>query len=340
MVTIKEIAAKAHLSTAAVSRALRNDETLSITPETRAHIWAVATELGYTRPAKASAPSSAAERSITIVHKQQTFRNQIDSSYYFAVRSGIEDMCAKARVRLSVAPIEDLSPKTLVADGIVLVGNYTQAQFDALLPLAKRRPVAVVGIVAYRRDRVDQISYDNRDSVSLALSHLLEKGHRRIGYLGVKEASGTELFGSRKDAFTEIIRRYGEFHPEWILESDHGSDRVERGYSMAKALAALSELPTAIFCANDPIALGAINGFAECGLKVPDDISIVAHDGSYPTQHSMPPLTTVDVHPFQLGVEAARLVLQHLDNEIPSIPRRILLYPTLIERMSVLDIRA
>lgn len=172
MVTIKEIAAKAHLSTAAVSRALRNDETLSITPETRAHIWAVATELGYTRPAKASAPSSAAERSITIVHKQQTFRNQIDSSYYFAVRSGIEDMCAKARVRLSVAPIEDLSPKTLVADGIVLVGNYTQAQFDALLPLAKSRPVAVVGIVAYRRDRVDQISYDNRDSVSLALSHL------------------------------------------------------------------------------------------------------------------------------------------------------------------------
>ena len=263
MVTIKEIAAKAHLSTAAVSRALRNDETLSITPETRAHIWAVATELGYTRPAKASAPSSAAERSITIVHKQQTFRNQIDSSYYFAVRSGIEDMCAKARVRLSVAPIEDLSPKTLVADGIVLVGNYTQAQFDALLPLAKSRPVAVVGIVAYRRDRVDQISYDNRDSVSLALSHLLEKGHRRIGYLGVKEASGTELFGSRKDAFTEIIRRYGEFHPEWILESDHGSDRVERGYSMAKALVALSELPTAIFCDNDPIALGAINGFAE-----------------------------------------------------------------------------
>ena len=109
---------------------------------------------------------------------------------------------------------------------------------------------------------------------------------------------------------------------------------------MAKALVALSELPTAIFCANDPIALGAINGFAECGLKVPDDISIVAHDGSYPTQQSMPPLTTVDVHPFQLGVEAARLVLQHLDNELPSIPRRILLYPTLIERMSVLDIRA
>lgn len=340
MVTIKEIAAKANLSPAAVSRTLRNDETLSIAPETRAHIWAVATELGYTRPAKSSVSSGTAERSITIVHKQQTFRNQIDSSYYFAVRSGIEDMCAKAHVRLSVAPIEDLSPKTLLSDGIVLVGNYTQAQYSMLRPLFKKRPVAIVGIVAYCRDRFDQVSYDNRDSVGLALSYLLKKGHRQIGYLGVKEAPGTELFGSRKDAFTEIIRQHGEFHPEWIVECDHGIDRVERGYSMAKALAALPELPTAIFCANDPIALGAINGFAECGLKVPDDISIVAHDGSYPTQHSMPPLTTVDVHPFQLGVEAARLVLQHLDNEIPSIPRRILLYPTLIERMSVLDIRA
>ena len=135
------------------------------------------------------------------------------------------------------------------------------------------------------------------------------------------------------------MQQRGEFHPEWILESNHGTDRVERGYSMAKALAAQPSLPTAVFCANDPIALGALNGFLECGLQVPDGISVVAHDGSYPTQHSIPPLTMVDVHPYQLGVEAVRMLQQRFDKVVPKIARQLLLHPTLIKRASVKDIR-
>lgn len=336
MVTIKEIAAKAKLSPAAVSRALRNDETLSIAPDTRARIWAVAAELGYVRPASTSSEKSS--KSIAIVHKRQTFRNQIDSSYYFAVRSGIEDMCAKSKIRLSVVAIEDMVPGSLDCDGIVLVGNYTRQQYDALLPQLKHRPVSIVGIVAHYRNRFDHISYSNWDTTELALEYLFGKGHTLIGYLGIEEAPGTEIFGSRKDAFISIMRQRNAYHPEWVMESDHGADRVEQGYSMAKALAALSALPTAVFCANDPTALGAINGFMECGLKVPDDISIVAHDGSYPTQHSIPPLTTVDVHPYQLGIEAVRLLLQRMEKQTSDIARQLLLYPTLIERGSVRDI--
>lgn len=337
MVTIKEIAAKAKVSPAAVSRALRNDETLSLAPETRAHIWAVASELGYVRPASAS--KEKLNRSITIVHKRQTFRHQIDSSYYFAVRSGIEDMCAKGKIKLSVVAMEDMVPRSLDSDGIVLVGNYTRQQYDMLLPEFRNLPVAIVGIVAHYRSRFDHVSYSNFDSTSLALEYLFQKGHRKIAYLGVEEAPDTELFGSRREAFISIMRQRGELHPEWILESDHGNDRVERGYSMAKALASQPSLPSAVFCANDPIALGALNGFLEHGLRVPDDISIVAHDGSYPTQHSIPPLTTVDVHPYQLGVEAVRMLQQRFDKQVPKIARQLLLYPTLIERSSVKDIR-
>lgn len=333
MATIKEIAAKAGVSPAAVSRALRNDETLSLSPETRAHIWAVASELGYVRPISTSKEKS--DRSITIVHKRQTFRNQIDSSYYFSVRSGIEDMCAKARIKLSVIAMEDMHPKSIDSDGIVLVGNYTLPQYNAMLPAFRNLPVSIVGIVAHYRSRFDHITYSNYDSTSLALDYLFQNGHKKIGYLGIEEAPDTELFGSRRDAFISIMRKKGILRPEWIMESDHGVDRVEQGYIMAKKLVQLSSRPTAVFCANDPIALGALNGFMECGLQVPDDISIVAHDGSYPTQHSIPPLTTVDVHPYQLGVEAVRMLQQHFENKVPKISRQLLLYPTLIERSSV-----
>lgn len=336
MVTIKEIAARANLSPAAVSRALRNDETLSIAPETRARIWAVATELGYVRHSTASTEKSS--KSIAIVHKQQTFRNQIDSSYYFAVRSGIEDMCAKSKIRLSVVAMEDMLPGSLDCDGVIFVGNYTKQQYDMLLPQLKSRPVAIVGIVAHYRNRFDHVSYSNRDSTELALEYLFKNGHTKIGYLGIEEAPGTEMFGSRKAAFISIMQQRNTYNPEWVMESDHGADRVEQGYFMAKALASLPSLPTAVFCANDPTALGAINGFLECGLRVPDDISIVAHDGSYPTQHSIPPLTTVDVHPHQLGVEAVRLLMQRIEKQTSGIARQLLLYPALIERGSVRNI--
>ena len=337
MVTIKEIAQKVHLSTAAVSRALRNDETLSIAPETRARILTVAAELGYVRPDTSAA--SAGEACITIVHKRQTFRNQIDSSYYFAVRSGIEDICAKARVQYNFVAIEDMDFKKLDSNGVVLVGNYTKAQYDQLLPLFQKLPVVVVGIVAHYRNCFDHVTYSNRESVGLALEHLRENGHTRIGYLGVEEAPGTAAFGSRRDAFIEIMSRCGEFRPAWMIESDHGTDRVERGCTMAKKLAALPELPTALFCANDPIALGAINGFMECGIRVPEDISIVAHDGSYPTQYSFPPLTTVDVHPYQRGSEAMELLLQRM-NKTFKYARELFLYPTLIVRSSVKKLEA
>lgn len=337
MVTIKEIAEKAHVSTAAVSRALRNDESLSIAPETRSRILAIAAELGYVRPDQGSSANTT--KNILIVHKHQTFRNQIDSSYYFAVRSGIEDICAKARVGYQFVALEDLTPKNVHADGIVVVGNYTQRQYTDFLSAFRNLPVVVVGIVAYYRSRFDHISYSNFESVSLALKHLFECGHTRIGYLGIEEAVGTEIFGSRKSAFISIMKEQGEYRPEWLLESDHGTDRVEQGFHMAQKLCRLKELPTAIFCANDPIALGAINGFTEYSIKIPEDISIVAHDGSYPTQYSFPPLTTVDVHPYILGSEAMELLLQRLAKPL-KYTKEIMIYPTLIKRGSVKQLAA
>lgn len=337
MTTIKDIAEKLGLSSATVSRTLRNDESLAITPETRSRILTTAEEMGYVATRRRKASRNAL--SFLIIHKNSTFRNQIDSSYYFAVRSGIEFQCSKKHVLTTFVAFEELQDFHQHIDGILLIGNFEKKQYDAIMALYKTIPVTVVGLAAYYRNIIDQVSYRNYDSVYLALNHLLELGHKKIGYMGVVEASGIEMFGSRREAFIQIMRAHNLLKEEWIFEIDRGKDRVEQGYLLTKDIIAKSSgLPTAFFCANDPIALGSIKALTENNLRVPVDISIVAHDGSFPTQYSYPPLSTVDVHPYQLGVEGVSLLLSRI-KEKGGPPKQLLLYPELVIRESAIPLR-
>lgn len=335
MVTIKEIAEKLNLSSATVSRTLSNDETLSIKPETRCLILSTAAEMGYV--GKKRKKREKKETSILIIHKHTTFRKQIDSSYYYTMRSGIEDICAKSNISYSFKEIDNLDGKKINASGVLLIGNYTREQFKNLLTMIGNLPVVVLGTVIFYRQRFNRVSFSNHDSVLIGLKHLYKNGHRRIGYFGISEQEGTNSRESRKETYIDFMKKYSLYRPEWLLEDNHGTDRVEQGHHMAEKLMELEKLPTAIFCANDSVAIGAINCFAEKGIRVPQDISIVSHDGSYPTQYSIPPVTTVDVHPYQLGTEGTRLLLRRIETPVDYFCE-ILLTPTLIVRNSVLDI--
>lgn len=335
MATLKDIAQALNLSTSTVSRALRNDSSLNIPSETMARILSMADQLGYVVKRKPKAYE--VDKQILIIHREVTFRNQIDSAYYFAIRSGIELSLSQEKISYTFLLIEDIELSEQQVDGVILVGNYTEDEFSSVVRKFKSKAIIVVGIVAYFRDLIDQVTYRNYDSVSIALDYLFAKGHQNIAYLGIEEAVGTEFFGLRRDAFHEIMDKRGFYEPAWVMESGRGTDRVEQGANMMRALLKQKSLPTALFCANDPIALGASRAIMEAGMSVPRDFSIVAHDGSYPTQHSYPPLTTVDVHPFQLGVEGVSLLLKRLAQNV-DYGRQVLLYPKLIERSSVREI--
>lgn len=334
MATIKQIAESLNLSSATVSRALRNDETLAITPETKTRIFMAAEKMGY--KAKVRKPQDVRKKyTLTILHKQQTFRNQIDSSYYFSVRAGIEDACAKSRTICNFVPMESLESLSIQTDGIIIVGNYPKSQFQQIVELFPEMPMVTVGIISYFPEKIDHITHSNYESLRLALDYFFENNYTDIGYLGVKEAPETEHFGSRRGYFEKIMTEHGCYHPEWVYESEHGRDRVERGYiTMKEWLAKGESLPKALFCANDPIALGAVKALYEAGIRVPEDISIIAHDGSYPTQYSVPPLSTVDVHPYQLGYEAVKTLEERLING-RKLAKKVSFYPELIIRESV-----
>lgn len=334
MATIKDIAENLGLSSATVSRALRNDKTLSIQPETRARIFMEAEKLGYQLKSKRQSPEKK-EFVITIIHKQQTFRNQIDSAYYFSVRTGIEDACTKNHITCTFATLETLDDSPVNTQGIIIVGNYQKEDFDSILKKYKGLPIVAVGIISYYPEKIDHITHSNAVSVTMALDHFFSCGHTKIGYLGIKEAPGTALFTSRREKFIEIMTEKGYFRPEWVWESERGKDRVERGYITMKTwIEKNEELPTALFCANDPVALGALKALYEAGISIPEQISIIGHDGSYPTQYSTPPLSTIDVHPFQLGYESLNVLLERITGG-RTTAKKVCFYPELIERSSV-----
>ncbi len=331
MARVKDIAKALNLSQATVSRALRNDETLSIAPATRAAILSTAQHMGYVSKKR---PVNKKALSIVVIHQQRTFRNQIDSAYYFSVRSGIESSCAKRGIVCSFATIESIDMSSSRPDGVIVVGNYIEEQYAKIQVALPNTPMAVVGITAYCKNNFDHITFSNRETVKLALEHLFENGHSDIAYIGVEELPGSETFGSRKSTFIEMMKEKGSYKPERVLTSDHGRDRVEQGYIIAKKLVEQTPLPTAVFCANDPVALGVLKLFWEHNIIIPDDISLVSHDGCFPVEITNPPLTTVNVHPYELGVESVRCLEQRL-NETIRYSRKLSLKPTLIDRNSV-----
>jgi LacI family transcriptional regulator len=153
--------------------------------------------------------------------------------------------------------------------------------------------------------------------------------------MGGKETEGAELFSSRKQVFISMMTERGSYNPASVYECDNNQNWVEQGYQMMKAWIGLKRsLPTAIFCANDPVALGVLKAILEAGLSVPDDISLITHDGAFPTQYSFPALTTVDVHPYQLGIEGVKLLRERII-EGRKMAKKVFLHPELVIRNSV-----
>lgn len=334
MATIKEISENLGLSQATVSRALRKDKTLSISRETKTRIFAEAQKLGYTQKSRKEY-NKKPKKNLLVLHKQQTFRNQIDSSYYFSVRSGVEEYCESHSITCEFATIETALDTSLDYDGVIVIGNYEQELFEKIFKKFGTLPLVSVGQLTYHPEKVIHITYSNYDTVNMALNYLLENGHTKIGYFGIRETYGIPSSNSRKEIFRQILSGRGYFRPEWVCESEHGKSRVDEGYKMMKNwIAQKIPLPTAVFCANDPVALGVMKAAYEEGLEIPRDLSVISHDGSYPAKYTVPPLTTIDVHPFDLGYEAVEAMNQ-LFTKSKVLAKKIVFYPELRIRGSV-----
>lgn len=329
-VTIKTVAKKAGVSISTVSRVLNNPE--SVTLDKRNRVRRAIEELNYTPNPVARALGSRKVGSIAIV--VPTILNPFMSEVMRGIIEVLDEDSYDALVFDSNEQFErekvffQVLPQKMIDGAIFLGASGKELDFDTL---AEKLPVALVAR-SEEPELVDSFIADEKQGMIRLVEHLHGLGHRRIGHIGGS-------FGS-----TDAMRRFGFFKEaleeigiEWNSGNDLFSDwGLQGGYQAMLKLLSRKDHPTALICATDLIAMGALGAAFAAGVRVPEDISVTGFDNAPSSPYLIPPLTTLKYPNYQMGRLAARSVLKQLrsgdDRRARSI--RKIIPMELIERRS------
>ena len=155
--------------------------------------------------------------------------------------------------------------------------------------------------------RFDAIKIYYDQAVRSIMDCFVEHGHTKIGFVGCqeKDPDGRELQDERMVAVKKYLTEKGMYHPEYIKT---GLFHAKYGYKLLKELYEENHLPTALFVANDSMAVGCYNAAYELGIRIPEDISIIGFNDIPAAKYMIPPLTTVRLYMEFMGEYAVRLL--------------------------------
>lgn len=328
-----DVARLAGVSQATVSHVLNNSTLISVPGETRQRVWAAIEQLGYV-------PDSSARRLRT--GKTFTIASvipDIGNPFYPQFERGIQDAAEAAGYDVMIYNTDGVAEKERKCvqallhgrvDGVIAV--FFHLTVRELRPLAERG-VALVRLESRAQERgelpIDTLFVDNVAAARAATSHLIERGHRRIGLL----AGQTGPRGQRVRGYRDALADRGLGIDEDVIQL--GDAFTERGgYEGMRRLLALRDRPTATFAANDLMAMGALMALREARLRVPEDMAVVGFDDIPAAALVTPPLTTISQFQEQLGRRAAEIVLERLSGAASGPARSIEMPFALIVRAS------
>ncbi|MDQ3811997.1 MAG: LacI family transcriptional regulator [Chloroflexota bacterium] len=329
LATVDDIARAAGVSVATVSRVLNSSP--KVASPTRRRVLHVLEDLGY-------APNNLARnlraRALPVFGLViPDIRNPV----YTSLLRGVEDVARAGGYFVLLANTDEQPERQaeylrmLLAErvaGVILV-PAAGTRLDSVQALQR------VGIPVLALDRplpeldIDTVQPDRGRGVRLAVEHLVAHGHRAIALLN----GPTELATARQraDAFDAALRSLGlERRAAWEAAADF---RQEGGYQAARAVLAQRHRPTAMLVANNLMALGSMRAAAELGVRVPDELAIIAFDDTEWAPYLAPPLTTIAHDTQELGRMAAELLERRLVNPGRSA-LTVLLPPRLVVRES------
>ncbi|MGO9410018.1 MAG: GntR family transcriptional regulator [Spirochaetia bacterium] len=256
-----------------------------------------------------------------VVCKEKSARRPIASeAFYFDVFLGIEEDTAKSGRHTLFTYLDDYAADELEAfrsflgkvDGVVV----EEARNPELLLLLSASGVPTVLLAPSESiEGLDLITMDLAAGVRKAVSWLRSLGHRRIAIINgpLRLESARIRFLAWKDAMAEE----GGSWDDLLVDGDEGWS-AEAGYTAMKRLLGRNRELSAVFCANDLLAIGALSALAERSLTVPDDVSVLGFDDSELARHASPPLSTMRIHSRDMARTAARRLLERI--EIGSLP--------------------
>lgn len=324
MATIKDIASLAKVSSATVSRILNEDATLHVPSQTRKAVLEAAKKLQYQKKKKTQPK---ANFTIGIV-QWYTLQQEIDDPYYLTIRQGVEDFCRHHNITVIRAFKEDVNSMHSLqsVQGIVCIGKFNENERTAFKNIT-RNIIFLDMLLEAITD--SSITMDFKQGVEDAMQYLYNLGHRKIAYLGGKEfIEENKLYHDmRKDVFVDFCNHHAIDYQ--IIEDAFSR---ESGYMMMSECILKGNLPTAIFAASDPIAIGALRALQEHNIQVPKEISIIGFDDIQPASFTTPPLTTVFTPAYSMGEYGASFIYHNAS--VSKVPMKMVLPCTLIERES------
>ena len=331
--TISDIARLANVSAMTVSRVING--TGPVKKETAERIRRIIKELNYHPNLIARSLSSKRTMMIGVIIPKT--EHLFLDNYLAQILSGISDILQENNYRLILYPVEKNSAeqqeylniaRSNLLDGLILI-KVTPAD-NRLNPLFESGFPAIAVNFKLENASCNFVDSENIRGARLAVRYLYEKGHRKIGFMtGFMEEVNAQ---DRYSGFMEEMKKLGlPVNENWIVTGDFDQHKA---YEAAGDILKLSKRPTALFCSDDYMAIGAMRRFKEAGLRIPEDIALVGFDDIELAAFVKPALTTVRQPMFKMGETAARIVLDIIRKKLKPPVQRFMPVE-LIERESV-----
>ena len=307
--TIKDIAKEAGVSHTTVSRALNGNPTIS--PETVSRIQEIAESMGYLGSATARGLKTNRSQVIGVIV------SRIDNPYFGEIIQGIEETINKHGFSLVIASSfrDPNKEKTIIqtfarqsVDGVVICTSSFNEENSRILNQFEIPCVVINNETPQKFDL--SLEHDDLSAGGQVARYLMDLGHTHLAYIG--DATATRINNERQQGFIdELNRNRKNIEPQIII---HSSGRqIENGEEAMMRLLRIQPYPTAVFCFNDLMAIGAIKKIKDNHLRVPEDISIVGFDNIPYSAYISPALTTFNQPKLKMGQEAAGMLLHVLE---------------------------
>lgn len=332
-ITIKDIAKRAGVAHSTVSLVM--NERAHVSPKLRERITKIAGEMGY-QP-NMVARSLISRKSSTLGVMVPDLKYLFTTTYFLKLIEGIQGACRKYDRGLMLFTLDQtrgesyyqVSRKWLVSLMIIINVDYTRDISNDIQDLQENNISFCVITKYVGKEKVNSVAVDNLEGVRLALEYLVGQGHKRIGYISGHPNSSDG---------PERLRAFQFFSRELNLEQDedlivYGDFTFESGEREVEKLLNLKKRPTAIFGANDYMAIGAMHTIRKHGLFMPKDIALIGFDDTLEAAYVEPGLTTIKQPLKEMGEKAVELAIRSMED--PNfVPQTVILDPEFIKRES------
>jgi DNA-binding LacI/PurR family transcriptional regulator len=311
-ITIKDIAKALNISPSTVSRALKNHPDIS--RETKDAVNSLAAKLRYKPNAVALSLKNSRTNTIGVIVPE------VVHFFFSSVISGIEDVAYDAGYNVMVCQSNEMYSREIInaqaldsnrVEGALVSISKETHDFSHLLYLEENGIPLVFFDRAPEELDVDKVIIDDRKAGYNATTHLIETGCRRIAHLAAPQTLGIGI--QRLAGYKQALADHGiPYREDWVIVADS----FELAGDATRHLMHLPTPPDAIFAVNDMTAVGAMKTLQRMSIAIPQKVAIIGFTAGFFSDITTPTLSSVDQHGYEMGVEAAKLLLQRIEKPV------------------------